>query len=488
MYQIALEYHEHAQYVHKYEPAHSYPEYPWKKTAKLSESNDVYNMVRNCLLELGLDREHAGTEAWNPFSALIQPGNTVVIKPNLVLHKNYRKGHEDDVECVFTNPCVVAPVIDYVVIALKGKGKIIVGDAPVQECDFDALLKKSGYGRLIKAYQARGVDIVIKDFRGVVSVSDYGVLRQSVIPDAEYKIVKLNEHSEFSGVEEQQLKRLRITNYDPKELLLHHNAEVQEYCVAAAVLNADCIINMPKPKTHKKAGITACLKNLVGINCRKEYLPHHTTGSAMDGGDEYYSRSKLKETMTKTHDSFCKCVSQKRYLSARFFQAKQIFLELYMKKLSSDHTSFGSWKGNHTISRTTIDLNRILIYADKNGVIREEAQRKLFNIADMIISGQHNGPMAPESRPIGIIMAGENSFAMDLVIAKLMRAKIDKIPTLQLCKEKEDLPIFDRNSEITLSSHDERWNHATLDDFNDQNSFFFKAPDDWEECFDRPSR
>jgi uncharacterized protein (DUF362 family) len=30
-------------------------------------------------------------------------------------------------------------------------------------------------------------------------------------------------------------------------------------------LQADVFINLPKPKTHKRAGITGAMKNLVGI-------------------------------------------------------------------------------------------------------------------------------------------------------------------------------------------------------------------------------
>lgn len=484
MYKIAIEYNDQAQYAHEFSPMIEYPEYPWKYENYLSKDNVIYNMVRNCLIDLGLDEEHIDTKDWNPFCEYIKPGNTVVVKPNLVMHKNYRKGHESDVECVYTQPCVVAAVIDYVVIALKGEGKIIVGDAPVQECDFDTLLKTSGYDRLINKYKVRGIDIEIKDFRGMVSISDYGVLKQSIIPEAGYIIVKMNEHSEFADVENSTLNRLRITNYDPQELLLHHNVKVHEYCIAEDILRADCVINMPKPKTHKKAGITACLKNLVGINCRKEYLPHHTTGSALEGGDEYNHKSKLKATLSKTHDRFCECVFQKKYISARLFQAKQILLDLFIKKGTLDHTSFGSWMGNHTISKTIIDLNKILIYADKKGTIQEKPQRKVFNIADMIISGQHNGPMAPESRPVGIVMAGENSFAMDLVIATLMRARIEKIPTFQMCNDDKKLSIYDKKSSIIVLSHDNKWKHIKIEDFNNNNTFYFKAPDDWEECFE----
>jgi len=37
----------------------------------------------------------------------------------------------------------------------------------------------------------------------------------------------------------------------------------------------------------QKAGITVSLKNLVGINGDKNWLPHHTEGNPNNGGDEH---------------------------------------------------------------------------------------------------------------------------------------------------------------------------------------------------------
>jgi hypothetical protein len=53
------------------------------------------------------------------------------------------------------------------------------------------------------------------------------------------------------------------------------------------VLSADLVVNLPKLKTHKKTGVTLALKNLVGINGDKNWLPHHSQGSVEKGGDEY---------------------------------------------------------------------------------------------------------------------------------------------------------------------------------------------------------
>ena len=63
--------------------------------------------------------------------------------------------------------------------------------------------------------------------------------------------------------------------------------------VDQAIIDADLVINVPKLKTHKKAGVTGALKNLVGINGNKEFLPHHRKGGAASGGDCYPGRSPI---------------------------------------------------------------------------------------------------------------------------------------------------------------------------------------------------
>ena len=67
-------------------------------------------------------------------------------------------------------------------------------------------------------------------------------------------------------------------------------------------LEADVIINLPKLKTHQKAGITCALKNLIGINGNKEYLPHHRIGGFELGGDCYPGSSDLKRALEFIHD------------------------------------------------------------------------------------------------------------------------------------------------------------------------------------------
>ncbi|SFB14008.1 DUF362 domain-containing protein [Selenomonas ruminantium] len=53
----------------------------------------------------------------------------------------------------------------------------------------------------------------------------------------------------------------------------HQAPGIHNYNVSEVVLEADVVISLPKPKTHRFGGVTAALKNMVGINANKECLP-----------------------------------------------------------------------------------------------------------------------------------------------------------------------------------------------------------------------
>jgi len=66
----------------------------------------------------------------------------------------------------------------------------------------------------------------------------------------------------------------------------------------------------------------------------------------------------------------------------------------------------GSWSGNDTIWRTCLDLNRILLYGRADGTMSDEMQRRVIHIADAVIAGQGNGPLAPEPLDLGLLIGG----------------------------------------------------------------------------------
>lgn len=417
-----------------FRPSKNYPEYPFQECAS---KNYVYEMVRECFHILKMDECNYGKEQWNPFKDMISPGNTVLLKPNLVRHINYSGAGE---ECLYTHPSVVAVILDYVVIALKGAGKIIVGDAPVQSCNFDILIHESGYLELIEYYQSKGIDICLMDFRNFETDLEDNILipQKNTVDKKEHGIVvNLGRDSAFYGQDINREKDYRVTCYDPDELIKHHSGEKHEYKINRAILEADVIINIPKPKTHRKAGITGALKNLVGICTNKEYLPHHTQKSKQEGGDEYERKNELIAIATEILDIKNKLMVRGEYEEAKQLDALHKGLLTKGKIMNAEFYSEGSWFGNDTIWRTISDLNKIVLYADKNGIMQEQKQRRIFHVGDMIISGHKEGPLLPAPLKAGMIVMAEDPVLFDRVVCKLMGFRYQDIPSI----ENEDIYI-----------------------------------------------
>lgn len=114
------------------------------------------------------------------------------------------------------------------------------------------------------------------------------------IPPRGYTVVDLGKYSALYDIIN-DYKKFRVTNYIPNLTKEHHNPKKNEYLISNTILQADVIINLPKPKTNRKAGITGAMKNLVGINGSKDWLPHHRRGSKADGGDEYLYHNLFKD-------------------------------------------------------------------------------------------------------------------------------------------------------------------------------------------------
>ena len=273
-------------YDSPYHPGFNYPEYPFNCWY---DENDAYDAVRNLFLILGLDDVNAGKESWNPFGDFIKPGYNVLIKPNFVFDHNIIP--EFGTDCLITHGSIIRAVIDYVYIALKGSGKIIIGDSPIQSADFNRIINISGLREIVDFYEKNKENIEIKiiDFREEKGYIDNlrGLVREKLDGDPlGYSLVDLKEYSEFFQSAE-DCEKLRVTNYNKEDLFEHHMKNEHSYLISQTVLNSDVIINLPKLKTHRKAGFSVALKNIVGINVVKNCLPHHKIGSKEENGDAY---------------------------------------------------------------------------------------------------------------------------------------------------------------------------------------------------------
>ncbi len=397
-------------------PSEAYPEHPYPERS--SGENGVYRLIRAGFHMLGYDEAHYGLAEWNPLGDLIRPGMTVLIKPNWVLHQNDDPSH--DMNCVVTHPSVIRAVLDYVLLALKGTGRVIIGDAPIQICDFEALHRSFGYDKLWAYYREKGVALEIKDFRGLVAL-ETGTRMNVQRNQSAGIVVDLGNQSFFSGWSAEKIDRLRVTNYATGLMKEHHSEQKHEYMIHPSVLEADIVLNLAKPKSHRKAGLTACAKNFVGACMRKEDLPHHTVGSKAENGDEYLKKSALHTVQSRLLD----LKNDSDYAGdKRFFLYHWLYkgVRAAQKLSGAEKRDFfeGSWYGNDTIWRTIVDLNRVLRYADKSGVLQETQQRTVFNVCDMIVAGEGEGPLKPSPKPLGAIVMSDKIWAADRFICRLV--------------------------------------------------------------------
>lgn len=396
-------------------PSESYPEYQFSVCS--TAENGVYRLIRDGFRALGYDAAHYGQPDWNPLGEIIRPGMTVLLKPNWVLHENDDPSH--DMNCVVTHPSVIRAVLDYVLLALKGTGRVIVGDAPIQICHFETLQESMGYNRLWAFYREKGAPLEIKDFRGLVAHETSS--RKNVLRNQSTGIVvDLGKQSLFADWSRDKIDRMRVTNYATGLMKQHHNAQKHEYMIHPSVLEADVILNLAKPKSHRKAGLTACAKNFVGACMRKEDLPHHTVGSKAENGDEYRNKSLLHATQSKVLD----LKNDSEYAGERrFFLYKWLYkgIRAVQKLSGAERRDFseGSWYGNDTIWRTIVDLNRILRFADQAGALQSAPQRSVFNVCDMIVAGEGEGPLKPSPKPMGVIVMSGSIWAADQFICRL---------------------------------------------------------------------
>lgn len=476
-----MEYCEGADYAKTdFNPSFRYPEYPFGEEAIRNEDNSPYDMIRKCLIGLGLDKDNYNTAAWNPLGKYMKPGDYVLIKPNWVMHENGAKHiKENALECLVTHPSCLRAICDFCLIALKGEGKIVIGDAPMQDCDLNILLEKARFNEILKFYEEHRQPVSFMDLRQYQSVFDRNkVIVERIDMAGKGFVVDMSENSLHNSRKGQ--RTYQVDNYSTVETNQYHNGITHKYSVSSNALNADVIINFCKPKSHRLAGFTGAMKNMIGIAYNKASLPHRTKGSIMEGGDAYLHKNRIKQIIDRVLDRKIEHENARRFFLATVDRYLYGVMYAVEKKLAKDPYLKGIWYGNDTIWRTVIDLNYIQTYTDKKGILQNTPQRKILNFADMIIGGEHNGPCQPEPKKIGVVLAGESAAAMDLVICKMMGFPYKEIPLIRALLNHEADYLYSHAEEILIESNiseynkllqnavfPERWNYRPHDAWAD---------------------
>lgn len=440
-----------------YSPGIALPEYPFRNVG--ASRNDAYLTVRESLRLLDLDRAHFGTADWNPLGGVIRPGDKVVLKPNFV--REFRETHPGHGDCLITHGSVIRAVLDYVYIALRGRGRIVIADAPHSDADFAAISAITGLGEIQAFYREQGFALEVYDLRPERAIKVNGIIvGHTPLPgDPEgYATVDLGVHSMFHEIDH-LCHRLYGSEYDMGELHRHHRDGRHEYLIARTILTADVVLGLPKLKTHKKTGITVNLKNLVGINGNKNWLPHHREGTPSEGGDQFPTdglKNRLERRVVRAFKVVFPALGSWRGALARPVKAigKAAFGDTNTGRIRS-----GNWHGNDTTWRTAIDLNRILFYADAEGRLHDRPVRRFFSVVDGIIGGEGNGPLDPTPRTAGVILAGRNPVAVDLAAARVMGFDFQRLPIIRRSADRSTYPLvsFDL-SEVKIRSNREEFN------------------------------
>lgn len=412
-------------------PPKIYPEFIGSKIfmTELDPVNEVYSNVRETFLNLGLDKKNFGSKKWNPLGELVKKGQKVVIKPNLVIdsHPFGRRG----IEAMITHASLIRPIIDYLFLATDNDLKVTICDVPLQSARWSELIKWSGLKKLVEYYKRKDLKVDLFDLRYEIAIQNkegvYYKKIKKIRDPLGYQRVDLGKKSYIQEVIH-DYKKLEITDYGIGTVAKHHNPQKNEYLVCKTILDADLFINVPKLKTHRKAGITASLKNLIGINGDKSWIAHHRRGV-----DEYEKLNLLKYLKWRTA-YYLKIFTPKKFVTFVYKLHRVVLLRgLSLKEhgMKEGGVLEGNWYGNDTVWRTILDLNNIIMFSDKNGMMKNKKQRKYLSITDGIIGMEKEGPMEGFPKKSGLIVGGFNPVATDAVSAYLMGFDYKKIPQIK---------------------------------------------------------
>jgi uncharacterized protein (DUF362 family) len=392
--------------------------------------NHVYTSVRLALQGLGLDRERQGTSDWNPLGELVKRGGSVVLKPNFIRHWNPTEGEGASVESVITHGSILRVMVDYALLAVGREGSVTVAEAPQQDCDFERIREIAGLDALVAHVEGLGRHLEVIDLRReAVRFEDHVVAERRSLPGdpAGYRALDLGRRSFFeaSGLDP---ARFRGADYDPGPTAEHHRDGRNEYLLSETVLSADLVVNLPKLKTHKKTGVTLAIKNLVGINGDKNWLPHHSLGPVAEGGDEFPDARTIDRLRSRATE-----IARPILARGRMLKLFGLLRRVENAARGEDFIRAGNWYGNQTTWRMCCDLNRCLYYSDAKGfhLDASEPVRRVLSVIDGIVAGEGEGPLAPTDVPLGAIVASLDPVAADLVAVRLMGFDARRIPKIQ---------------------------------------------------------
>lgn len=393
----------------------------------------------------------------------VSPGQTVVVKPNLVAE--HRWGHPNETVQIVTHAAVVERIVREAVCALHGCGRVVIADAPQTDSDYEAIARLLDLDGIVQRCSANTtVAVEHFDLREEKWITREGVTvgkKQLAGDPLGYCEIDLGSESLFEG---KANKTYYGADYDQAETARYHNDRNNIYVMSNTVLACDVFINVPKLKTHKLGGLTCSLKNAVGTCVVKNSLPHHTTGVPDEGGDQFFSATKKSHVEKALKGMAATLLKHKNPLISYPIGLVKKGAGKVLGSQGSQTIRNGSWYGNDTIWRTTLDLNRILLYSDRYGIMRDGLQRAYLTIVDAVIAAEGDGPLDADAKDCGVLMAGTNPVAVDFAAARLMGFDWRCVPTISHAFDSMRWPLASFTSDdVCIAGACSKWSGRVVD-------------------------
>ena len=237
------------------------------------------------------------------------------------------------------------------------------------------------------------------------------------------------------------------------------------------MFQADCVISIPKLKTHRYCGFTCALKNFVGVVLNKEALPHFSKGSIAEGGNEYLNKSKRKQLF-----SYLDEISDnpngflKRWII--FFLKGVIFYSDKIKRFKDPYFG-GAWFGNDTASKMVLDLNSAIFFHLMEDKQKLKSKPNFLFIVDAIKCGEGDGPLNPTEKQVGAFLIGTHPVYVDLAAVTLMGFDYQLIPIFRLWVENRKKYENEKSMDEIKFSYNGR--EVSLDQLKQSNQNFLPS-------------
>ncbi|MEX2140409.1 MAG: DUF362 domain-containing protein [Pirellulales bacterium] len=407
-----------------FSPSERYPEYRFEHLSP--RPNLVYEAVRKCFAQAGLDAGRFGTADWNPLGQWIKPGQRVFVLCNFVYHRRANES-TGSFSSKCTDGSVLRALLDYVLLAVGSNGTVRFGNAPVQGCLWDAVLEDTRAQEVAEFFHSVSAPVEPCDLRLFIAErSPLGGVRHVERRDEGDAVsIDLADKSLLAAEGQRGSSHFRLSDYDPRRTEAAHSGGRHVYVVHRQALEADVIVSIPKLKTHEKVGITCALKGCVGVIGHKDCLAHHRFGSPEIGGDEYpRDRFRLLRMVSRFHDWVYK--SAPGGFRGNVLRVMDRICRSGVRRLVP--VIGGAWWGNDTAWRMALDIARIVRYADRQGVMQTEPVRPHLALMDGVVGGEGAGPLKPAPVPSGVILFGDDAPLVDYACARLMGFDPTRIP------------------------------------------------------------